>query len=233
VNPLNNSNGSTNYKIFENLSNSIQNFRVSHTYHAYLKLINDKRNPLYGLRGKDLQLKLKEIVTKGWELGKVLDQYDYGIGSLRTVLFTIPIEKYQFIFAIDVIELVLLNFFPINEPMEQSFEKLLIPCLSFEDEIDCGRLKVLPYMDWNYFVINNHYAFEEYKKLNKSEENTGGKKVYRSLWDDFNTFVNNGESKGTFSIMQVKNVLILTDYKLGLSEHHNSLTKILPPTGWR
>ena len=153
------------------------------------------------------------------------------MGSLRTVLFSLPYEKYHFIFAIDVFDLVLLNFEPTEFYTNTPSEKLLIPCLSLEDEIESGRLNVLPYMNWNYFIINNHYAFERYKKLNNYEEIVSGKKVYRSLWDDFNTYVSNGNSKGTYTVMQVKNVLILTDFKLGLSDSHRFTTKILPPNG--
>jgi hypothetical protein len=218
--------------ILENLEALPDKIRFSETYLVFKKIQEDKHNPFYGLRSRELHNALRQMVVDLREFASVEKSFDYGLGGINTILISIPYKNYVWIFGIDILDVILINFFPMGQIHYRNKLAYFIPTLDIVDEISKGTLHNFMHDNHKYFVLNNHFAFESYKKFIGFERETRGKDIYYSMWKDFECYINNGEAKGTHLFIQIGNILILTDFTAGLSEYHKTTSKIQPPNGF-
>ena len=206
-------------KVLNIFDNKLNKFTFSHSYHCYKKIEANSNNPFGKIRGLELDSSFQKIILDNIFEIKVLYEYDYGLGGLKNILFTVPYQNYLLVFGLDIKNLILINFFYNDKNI--NFMTLNEVCVYGNESFYSFKM----YND-NYIVINTYLSFTKFANYVNFALTKKNNKLF---WDDFSDYINNNDNAlGNYNILQLGNVIINTDFNPGKEAYDTVTTKIIP-----
>jgi len=210
-------------QLLDVLKERLKDFRASHTYPVYKKLQEDVNNPFYPKIGDELNHEIKRIVENEWRSARVIEDFDYGLGGLKNMLFYIDYNRHRIFFAIDIFNVVLVNYYTENEVENNDILSNYDICLLGPDK---QFAKVIYYLDESFYAINTYNSFLNYgEELGENNQEISSD-LNSLFWNDFKKYVNNQTCLGTHDVLQIGNILINCNFTKGVDKLFRYTSKL-------
>lgn len=210
-------------QLLDILRERLKNFSASHTYPVYKKLQNDINNPFFPYIGIELNLEIERIVKNEWMSARVVKEFDYGLGGIKNMLFYIPYNGHIVFFAVDISNVILVNFFKENEVE-------VINTLSIYDICLIGPnrqyVELIHYLGEIFYASNTNKSFLNFGEYLGETKQEVSNNLNTLLWNDFKKYINNQTCYGTHDILQIGDILINCNFTKGVNEYFEFTSKV-------
>jgi hypothetical protein len=210
-------------QLLDVLRERVNNFSASHTYPIFKKLQNDTNNPFFPYVGIELNNEIERIVKNEWMSARIVEEFDYGLGGLKNMLFYIPYNRHRIFFAIDVFNVVLVNYFTDNEV--ENYNKLSISDICLIG-LNKPYVERIDYLGETFYATNTNKSFLNFGLALGENKREVSNNLNNLLWNDFKRYINNQECMGTHNILQIGNIIINCNFNKGVDVHFKFTSKL-------
>ncbi|MFJ8513811.1 hypothetical protein [Lysinibacillus xylanilyticus] len=194
--------------------NEYVDYKFQHTYLVYKKIRSEPNNPISKvlLNSSDINVELQRIYQQNFEKSTLINSYRYGLfGTTKNgdyLIRRIEYQGYNLYFVVSPLTIIFINYVEVSVIVPNN-EFICLP--EVDIKIYKDFIKQYKFDGFNFTFINTYEPFYDFCNDYFSGELTI--KNNSIFWIDFFSYLEWKPVKGQYDVIQLDELVIITDYK--------------------